>query len=166
MDSSMPGFPVLHDLPGFAQIHVHWLGDILSNHLILWHPLLLLPSVFPSIRIFSNESALCIRWPKHWSFSFSISPCSEYSGLISFRRDWFDLRETCWLHLEIHFPWNLNPDLPQGHCLMLTAAAAGAWSEGASPSLRPNPIHGPYSETLCALANRVTDTLQGLVFAT
>ena len=64
-----------------------------SNHLILCHPLLFLPSVFPSIRVFSNESALCIRWPKYWSFSFSfsISPSSEYSGFISFRVDWFDL---------------------------------------------------------------------------
>ena len=62
-----------------------------SNHLFLCHPLLLLPSIFPSIRIFSNESALCIRWPKYCSFSFSISPSNEYSGLISFRIDWFDL---------------------------------------------------------------------------
>ena len=62
-----------------------------SNHLILCHPLLLLPSVFPSIRIFSNESVLWISWPKDWSFSFSISPSDEYSGLISFRTDWFDL---------------------------------------------------------------------------
>ena len=62
-----------------------------SNHLILCHPLLLLPSVFPSIRVFSNESALHIRWPKYWSFSFSISPSNEYSGLISFRMDWLDL---------------------------------------------------------------------------
>ena len=62
-----------------------------SNHLILCHPLLLLPSVFPSIRVFSSESALCIWWPKYWSFSFSISPSNEYSGLISFRTDWFDL---------------------------------------------------------------------------
>ena len=62
-----------------------------SNHLILCHPLLLLPSIFPNIRVFSNESALCIRWPKSWSFSFSISPSNEYSGLISFRIDWFDL---------------------------------------------------------------------------
>ena len=64
---------------------------MLSNHLILCHPLLLLPSVFPSIRVFSNESALHIKWPKYWSFSFSISPSHEYSGLISFRIDWFDL---------------------------------------------------------------------------
>ena len=62
-----------------------------SNHLILCYPLLLLPSIFPSIRVFSNESVLCIRWPKYWSFSFSISPSNEYSGLISFKIDWFDL---------------------------------------------------------------------------
>ena len=62
-----------------------------SNHLILCHPLLLLPSIFHSIRVFFNELALCIKWPKYWSFSFSISPSSEYSGLISFRIEWFDL---------------------------------------------------------------------------
>ena len=62
-----------------------------SNHLILCHPLLLLPSIFPSIRVFSNDSVLPIRWPKYWSFSFSISPSNEYSGLISFRMDWLDL---------------------------------------------------------------------------
>ena len=62
-----------------------------SNHLILCRPLLLLPSIFPSIRVFSNESVLCIRWPKYWSFSFSISPSNEHPGLISFRMDWLDL---------------------------------------------------------------------------
>ena len=62
-----------------------------SSHLIPCHPLFLLPSIFPSIRVFSNESALCIRWPKYWSFSFNISPSNEYSGLISFRMDWLDL---------------------------------------------------------------------------
>ena len=62
-----------------------------SNHLVLCHPLLLLPSAFPSIRVFPNGSYLCIRWPKYWRFSFSISPPNEYSGLISFRIDWFDL---------------------------------------------------------------------------
>ena len=64
---------------------------MLSNHLILCRPLLLLPSIFPSIRVFSNESVLRIRWPKYWSFSFSVSPSNEYSGLISLRSDWFDL---------------------------------------------------------------------------
>ena len=66
-------------------------SEMPSNHLILCHPLLLRPSIFPSIRVFSNESVLHIRWPKYWSFSFSISPSSEYSGLISFRMDWLDL---------------------------------------------------------------------------
>ena len=69
---------------------LHWVGDV-TNHLILCCPLLLLPSIFPSIRVFSNESTLCIRWPKYWSFSFNISPSNEHSGLISFRMDWLDL---------------------------------------------------------------------------
>ena len=64
---------------------------MLSNHPIHCHHLLLLPSIFPSIRVFPNESAVCIRWPKDWSFSYSISPSNEYSGLVSFRIDWFDL---------------------------------------------------------------------------
>ena len=88
MDCSTSSFPVLHCLPKLARTHVH-LGDDGYNHLILYHSLLLLPSVFPSIRVFSNESALHIRWPKHWCFS--ISPSKEQSGLISFRIDWFDL---------------------------------------------------------------------------
>ena len=66
-------------------------SEMPSNHLILCRPLLLLPSIFPSIRVFSNESALCIRWPKDWSFSFNLSPAKEHSGLISFRMDWLDL---------------------------------------------------------------------------
>ena len=89
MDCSMPGISVLRWLPEFVQIHVHWVKD--ANNLILCCTLLLLPLIFPSIRVFSNESALCIRWPKCWSFSFSISPFSEYSGLVSLRIDWFDL---------------------------------------------------------------------------
>ena len=84
MNCSMPGFPVLHYLPEFAQTHVHPVGDAIQPSHPL-SPLLLLPSIFPSIRVFSNESDLCIRWPKYWSFSFSISPSSEYSGLISFK---------------------------------------------------------------------------------
>ena len=79
-----PGFPVLHYLPECSNACP-------SNHLILYHPLLFLPSTFPSIRVFFSESVLCIRWPKYWSFSFSISLSNEYSGLISFRIDWFDL---------------------------------------------------------------------------
>ena len=71
---------------------IEWLMP--SNHLVLCRPLLLLPSIFPSVRVFSNESVLRIRWPKYWSFSFSISPSSEYSGLISFRTNWFDLLQS------------------------------------------------------------------------
>ena len=83
---STPGFSVLHYLLGMFTELV-----MLPNHLILCCPLLLLPSIFPSIRVFSNESGLCIKWPKYWNFSFSISPSNEYSGLISLRIDWFDL---------------------------------------------------------------------------
>ena len=79
--------------------HVHWVS---SNHFILCHPLLLLPSIFPSIRGFSNESALHIRWPKCWRFSFSVSPSNEYSGLISYRSDWFDLQGTLKSLLQCH----------------------------------------------------------------
>ena len=90
VNHSTPGFPVHHQLPQFTQTHVHELV-IPSNHLILCRPLLLLPSIFPSIRVFSSESALRIRWPKNWSFSFNISPSNEHPGLISFRMDWLDL---------------------------------------------------------------------------
>ena len=89
MNCSTPGFPVLHYLLETAQTPVHQVSDA-SNHLILCFPLLL-PSIFPIITVLSNELTLCIRWPKYWSFSFSISPSKEYSGLISFRIDWFDL---------------------------------------------------------------------------
>ena len=90
MDCSTPGFPVItnsQNLLKFMSIS----SMMPSNHLILCHPLLLLSSVFPSIRGFSRESVLCIRWPKYWSFSFSISPTNEHPGLISFRMDWLDL---------------------------------------------------------------------------
>ena len=90
MDHSMPGLPVHQQLPESTQTHLHFVM-MPSNHLVLCHPLLLLPSVYPSFRVFSNESALSIQWPKYWSFSFNISPSNEYSGLISFRMDWLDL---------------------------------------------------------------------------
>ena len=90
MDYSTPGSPFLHYLLEFAQIHVHWVSET-SNHLILYHPFLFLLSICPSISVFSNESVLLIRWPKYWSFRFSISPSNEYSGLIFFKTDWFDL---------------------------------------------------------------------------
>ena len=90
MDCSIPGSSVLHHILEFAQIHV--IKSVMpANHLILCRPLLLPPSILPSIRVFSNESALRIRWPKYWSFSFTVNSSNDYSGLISFRMDWFDL---------------------------------------------------------------------------
>ena len=89
MDCSIPGFPVLHCLAEFTQTRVHWVSNAKSKYLIFCCTLLLLPSIFPSIRIFSSELAVHIRWPKYWSFSSS--PSNEYSGLTSFRMDWFDL---------------------------------------------------------------------------
>ena len=86
MNHSMPGLPVYHQLPESTQTHVHWVGDAIQPS----HPLLLLPSIFPIIRVFSNESALYIKWPQYWSFSFNISPSNKHSGLISFRMDWLD----------------------------------------------------------------------------
>ena len=90
VEVSTPGFPVHQQLPKLAQTHVHQAGDAIQ-HLILCHPLLLLPSIFHRNKVFSSESVLCIRWPKYWSFSFSISPSNEYSWLISLRIDWLDL---------------------------------------------------------------------------
>ena len=86
MNCSTPCFPMHHQLLELTQTHVHRVSDV-----ILCCPLLCLPSIFPSVRVFSDESVLCIRWAKYWSFSFSLSPSNEYSGLISFRIDWFDL---------------------------------------------------------------------------
>ena len=90
MNCSTPGLPVHHQLPEFTQTHVHWVM-MPSRYLILCRPLLLLPPIPPSIRVFSNELTLRMRWPKYWSFSFSIIPCKEHPGLISFRMDWLDL---------------------------------------------------------------------------
>ena len=90
-----PGFPLLHYLLSLLKLMSIQLM-MLSNHIILCHPLLLLPSLFPSIRVFSNESGLCNRWPNYWQFSLSISPSNEYSRLISFRIDWFDLLVVHW----------------------------------------------------------------------
>ena len=92
MDCSMPGFPVHHQVSSKSLLRLMSIESVMSfNSLFIGHPLLLPPSIFPSIRVFSNESALHIRWPKYWSFNFSISPSNDYSGLISFRIDWLDL---------------------------------------------------------------------------
>ena len=89
MNRSMPGLPVHHQLPGSPKL-MSIKSVMPSSHLILCHPFLLLTPIPPSIRVFSNESTLCVRWPKYWSFSFSISPSNEHPGLISFRMDWLD----------------------------------------------------------------------------
>ena len=92
MNRSTPGLPVHLQLPEFTQTHVHQVGDAIQpSHLLFCHPFLLLPTIPPSLTVFSNESALRIRWQKYWSFSFNISPSSEHPGLISFRMDWLDL---------------------------------------------------------------------------
>ena len=90
MDCTTPGFPVHHQPRNLLKC-MSIESVMPSNHLILCHPLKLLPSIFPRIRVFSNESTLHIRWPKYWSFSLSVSPSNEYVGLISFRMDWLDL---------------------------------------------------------------------------
>ena len=90
MNHSTPGLPVHHQLLEFTQTHVHRVSDAIQP-LILCRPLLLLTPIPPSIRVFNSESALRMRWPKYWSFSFSISPSNEYPGLITFRMDWLDL---------------------------------------------------------------------------
>ena len=90
MDCSTPGLPVHHQIPEFTQTHIPWDSDAIQPS----HPpclLLLPPSIFPSIRVFSNESVFCIKWPKYWSFSFSISLSNEHPGLIFYRMDWLDL---------------------------------------------------------------------------
>ena len=93
---STPDLPVHHQLLEFAQTHVHWVGDAIQPS----HPLLLPPSISPNIRVFSNESALHIRWPKYWSFSFNIIPSNEHSGPISLRMDRFPLGWTSWVSLQ------------------------------------------------------------------
>jgi len=104
MDCSRPDFPVITNSQNLLKLMSIALV-MPSNHLILYHPLLLLSSIFPSIQVFSNELILCIRWPKYWSFSFSISPSNEYPGLISFRMDWLDVlavQETLKSLLQYH----------------------------------------------------------------
>ena len=92
MNCSTPGLPAHQQLPEFTQTHVHWVGDAIQpSHPLL--PLLFLPSIFPSIRVFSNELALCTRWPKYWSFSFNINSSNEH-------QDWFPLGWTGWISLQ------------------------------------------------------------------
>ena len=128
MDYSTPGFSVHHQLPELAQTHVHQVGD--GNHLILCRPFLLLPSIFPSIRVFSKESVLSIRWPKYWEFNLSISPSNEHSGLISFRMDWFDLLAVQGITVDFCCP--LMPIAVDKRSLNIWESC-GILSEGRSP---------------------------------
>ena len=111
MDCSTPGLPVHHQLLEFTQIHVHWVSDAIQPSL-LCHPLLLLPSIFPSIWSFANESAVCIRWPKYWSFIFNICPSNVYSVLISFRIDWSPCS-----------PWETQESSPAPQCKSINSLA-------------------------------------------
>ena len=129
MDCSTPGSPsvtISKSLLKFMLIE----SGTLSNHLILCCPLLLLPSIFLSIRVFSNESALHIRWPKYWNFSFSISPSNEYSGLISFTIDWFDLLAVQGALKSLLQDWLLYKGWKQGKVLPLANSFANRmhWS--------------------------------------
>ena len=112
MDCSMPGFPVLRSLPGFAQIHVHWVDGVIQPFHPL-PPLFLLLSNLSQLRIFSSGLVLHIRWPKYWSFSFNITPSNEYSGLIFFRIDWFDLLAVHWSHKRLLQHHNLKASILQ-----------------------------------------------------
>ena len=135
MDCSTPGFLVLHISRSLLKLMS--IESVMSfKHLIFCHPLLLLPANFPSIKVFSNESALHIRWPKYWNFSFSISPSNEYSGLISFRIDWFDL-------LAVHGTLEPSP-IPQ---FFITQSSLGSNS-------------GPLHNECRTLANRATGKSQ------
>ena len=135
MDCSTPGFLVLHISRSLLKLMS--IESVISfKHLIFCHPLLLLPANFPSIKVFSNESVLHIRWPKYWNFSFSISPSNEYSGLISFRIDWFDL-------LAVHGTLKSSP-IPQ---FFITQSSLGSSS---------GPLHYEHR----TLANRATGKSQ------
>ena len=116
MNRSMPGPPVHHQLLEFTQTHVHWVGDAIQPF-ILCRPLLLLPPIPPSLRVFSNASTLHLRWPKCWSFSFSISPSNEHPGLISFRMDWLHLLAVQGTHSQESSP---TPQLKSINSVMLS----------------------------------------------
>ena len=114
MNLSTQGLPVHHQLLEFTETHVHRVNGAMmpSSHLILCRPLFLLPPIPPSIRVFSNESTLYMRWPKYWSFSFSISPSKEHPGLISFRMDRLDLLAVLVVSNFLVTPWTVAPQAP------------------------------------------------------
>ena len=120
MDCSTPSLPVHHQFPEFTQTHVHWVGDAIQlSHLL--SSLLLSPSIFPSIRVFSNELVIHIRWPKYWSFSFSfsISPSNEHSGPIFFRMDWLDLLAVQGTLKSLLQHYHSNASIPRGSAFFI-----------------------------------------------
>ena len=125
---------VLHSLPEFVQTHIHWVSDAIQ-------PLLLLPSIFPSITVFSTELALCIRWPKYWSFSFSISPFNEYPGLTSFKIDWFDLLVVQGTLKSLLQPHSLKASILQHAAFFMTQLS--------HPYITPGKNHSFDSMDLC-----------------
>ena len=152
----MPGYTVLHYLPKFVQIHSVE-SVMLSNSLILCHPLLLLPSIFLSIRLFSSELSLRIRWPEYWSFSFSLSPSNEYSRLISLRIDWFDL-------LAVQ---GILKSLLQQHSSILGSVQFGSVAQSCPTLCNPMnrstpglPVHHQLLEFTQTHVHRVSDAIQ------
>ena len=147
MDCSTPGFPVLHYHPEFAQVHVHWDCDTIQpSHLLS------LSYAFafnlPSIRVFSNESTLHIRWPKDWSFSISFS--TEYSGLIFFRIDWFDLFAVQGMLKSLLHHHNLNTSILQHSAFLWSNAHIYSWLLEKSLILLPGKCHGWKSLVSCS----------------
>ena len=144
MDCSTPGLSIHHN--SWSLLKLMSIESVMpSNHLILCRPLLL-PSIFPSIRVFSNESALHIRWPKYWSFIFSISPSNEYSGLICFRMDWLDLRAVQWTLKSLLQHHSLKASIPEkipesGSFLKGQFFASGGQSTGVSASTSVLPMN-------------------------
>ena len=129
-----------------------------SNHLIFCCPLLLLPSILPSIRVFSNESILCIKWPKYWSFGFSISPSNEYSGLISFRMDWLDLRAMQGTLKSLLQHHSSKPSILQGSAFFIVQLSHPSMTNGKTTALTRHTFVGKIMSLLFNMLSRLVIT--------
>ena len=129
-----------------------------SNHLIFCCPLLLLPSILPSIRVFSNESILCIKWPKYWSFGFSISPSNEYSGLISFRMDWLDLRAMQGTLKSLLQHHSSKPSILQGSAFFIVQLSHPPMTNGKTTALTRHTFVGKIMSLLFNMLSRLVIT--------